>query len=76
MWGGNKKKEVKGKLLRSTSVASCSPEAVNFNGFVDIYITLCRRHSLSWNINERTEDNDTAIDFTRLRKKLVRLIPY
>jgi hypothetical protein len=57
---------VKDKHKRSHSVASYSPEVVDVNGFVDIFITFCRRHSLSWNFIVRSEDNDTAIDFTRL----------
>lgn len=57
---------MKDKHKRSHSVASYSPEVVDVNGFVDIFITFCRRHSLSWNFIVRSEDNDTAIDFTRL----------
>ena len=57
---------MKGKHKISHSVASYIPEVVDANEFFDIFITFCRRHSLSWNIIVRSEDNDTAIDFTRL----------
>ena len=56
---------MKGKHKRSNSMVSYFLEVVGVNGFVDIFITFCKRHSLSWNVIVRSEDNDTAVDFTR-----------
>jgi hypothetical protein len=57
---------MKGKHKGSHSMASYCLEVVDVNGFVHIFTTFCRRHSLSWNIIVQSEDNDTAIDFTCL----------